>query len=210
LIARLLLLSEDVPREWPARAVHDTVSAVMHGAAFQRSLQQSIVDRLFLWLGTWLEELFGQLRGSGLARSAAVGVAALLVLLVVAKLLLSARARGGPTVLRARGAAMSGEDPWRLAERLAAEARYEEAAHAIYHGVLANVSRSEHLRLDPSKTSGDYARELRARGSSAYAPFRAFGRRFEAAVYGHDRCDAALIDDLRRLAMPFAPRARAA
>jgi hypothetical protein len=64
--------------------------------------------------------------------------------------------------------------------------------------------------LDPSKTSGDYARELRARGSASYQPFRDFSRRFDVAVFGHGGCDAALIDDLRRLATPFAPRARAA
>ena len=69
---------------------------------------------------------------------------------------------------------------------------------------------SERLRLDPSKTSGDYARELRARGSASYQPFRAFARRFDVAVFGHGGCDARLIDDLRALAQPLTARARAA
>jgi hypothetical protein len=75
--------------------------------------------------------------------------------------------------------------------------------------VLESLARSEHLRLDPSKTSGDYARELRTRGSSSHAPFRAFGRRFDVAVYGHGGCDEAAIAELYRLAAPFRPRAGA-
>ena len=76
--------------------------------------------------------------------------------------------------------------------------------------ILLALARSDRLRLDPSKTSGDYARELRARGSPAYQPFREFSRRFDVAVFGHGGCDAGLIDDLRRLASPLTPRARAA
>jgi hypothetical protein len=76
--------------------------------------------------------------------------------------------------------------------------------------VLLSLARNERLRLDPSKTSGDYARDLRARASSSYQPFRSFARRFDVAVYGHGGCDAALITDLRALAAPFLPRAHAA
>jgi hypothetical protein len=43
-----------------------------------------------------------------------------------------------------------------------------------------------------------------------YGPFRAFGRRFDLAVFGHGGCDAAAIDELRRLAAPWRPRERAA
>lgn len=208
--ATTLLLGQVVPREWPSGAVHDTVEAVVRGAAFHRSLRQSLFDRLLMWIGEWLAGLFQHIRGTGLARTAALTVAALLVLLVVARLILSARARDERVRVSYRGQVAVTEDPWRAAERLAAQGHYEEAAHALYHGVLASVAHAERLRLDPSKTSGDYARELRARGAAAYVPFRAFSRRFDAGVYGHDACDAALIDDLRRLALPLAPRARAA
>jgi hypothetical protein len=182
----------------------------VRGAAFRRSLRQSLGDRLLMWIGEWLGSLMQHIRGTGLARTGAIGVAAALVLLVVARLILSSRARDENVRVAHRGRAIIGEDPWLAAERLAAEGRYEEAAHALYHGVLASVAQAERLRLDPSKTSGDYARELRARRSVAYAPFRDFSRRFDAAVYGRDVCDATLIDDLRRLASPLTSRARAA
>jgi hypothetical protein len=205
-----MTLLQAAPRVWHSGAVHDTVEAVVRGAAFRRSLRQSLGDRLLLWIGEWLASLMEHVRGTGLARTAAIGVAAALVLLVVARLILSARARDENVRVTHRGRTIVGEDPWLACERLAAEGRYEEAAHALYHGVLASVAHAERLRLDPSKTSGDYARELRVRRSAAYTPFREFSRRFDAAVFGRDVCDAGLIVDLRRLASPLAPRARAA
>jgi hypothetical protein len=99
----------------------------------------------------------------------------------------------------------TGEDPWRAADALLAAGRLEEAAHALYRGVVESVARAEKLRLDPSKTSGDYARELRGRGSARLSPFRAFARRFDVAVYGHGGCDAEALSELARLAEPFRP-----
>jgi hypothetical protein len=204
------VLFQVVPRVLPSDAVHDTVQAVARGAAFQRSLQSTVMERLMAWLADWFWSLFQTVRGTGLALAAALTTAAVILFLVLARLVLSAWARDERTVSRRRGHVMAGEDPWRAAERLASEQKYEEAAHALYHGVVESLAHKERLRLDPSKTSGDYARELRARGAASYAPFRAFGRRFDAAVFGHDVCDASVIDELLRLALPFAPRARAA
>jgi hypothetical protein len=125
------------------------------------------------------------------------------VVIVVARLALGARARpdgmddGGRVQPGGRG-----EDPWRAAERFVAAGQLEEAAHALYRGVVESVARSDRLRLDPSKTSGDYARELRARGSARLSHFRAFARRFDVAVYGHGGCTADAVAELSRLAEP--------
>jgi hypothetical protein len=204
------MILQVVPRVWPAGAVHDTVAAVVRGPAFGRSIQSTLAERLLRWLGEWFGRLFDFLGGTASARPLAIGLTVVLVLLVGARLVLAARARGAEPFGAPRGGTRTRDDPWRAADRLAAEGRFEEAAHALYRAVLTSVARSERLRLDPSKTSGDYARELRARSSAAHAPFRAFGRRFDLAVYGHGGCDAALVRDLRALASPFAPRARAA
>jgi hypothetical protein len=199
------------PRVWPADAVHDTVEAVVRGGAFTRSLQSSLGERLLQWLGTWVGRVFHSLDGRTSARSIALGFVALLVVLALARLFLAARARDPDALAAARGSRLRAtEDPWRAADRLAVEGRFEEAAHALYRGVLVSLSQGERLRLDPSKTSGDYARELRARGSASHATFRAFGRRFDVAAYGRGGCDAAALDELRRLAAPFAPATRAA
>ncbi len=198
-------------RVWPAEAIHDTVDAVVRQGAFRRSIQSSIGERLVHWAIEWLERLFAFLDGRTSARGIALTFAALLALLVVARIVLSARARDidGFTARRALRPDAS-EDPWRAADRLAADGRFEEAAHALYRGVVATLVVRERLPFDSSKTSGDYARELRARGSSSYAPFREFSRRFDIVVYGHHGTDESALRDLVRLASPFSPQTRAA
>jgi hypothetical protein len=192
------------PRSWSPEAVHDSVQAVVDSREFRRSIQSTLGERLLLWLGEGIAKLMSLLRGLPGGRSIALGIAALLVLLVVARLVIAAQARDpdAPSRMGRRDRARR-EDPWRAAERLAAAGDLAGAAHAMYRGALASIAASDRIRLDPSKTSGDYARELRRRGSAAYLPFRAFSRRFDVAVYGHGRCDMALLDDLRRLAQPL-------
>lgn len=205
------MILQVAPRIWNAGAVHDTVQAVVQGPAFRRSIQSSVAERMLGWIAEWLAQLFRYFEGRTSARILALTLVAVLVALVIARLVLAARARDDGDAMDMRGGRLlKGEDHWRAAERLASEGRYEDSAHAIYRGVLASLALSERVRLHPSKTSGDYARELRARGSTSQAPFRAFGRRFDVAVYGRGGCDAALIDDLVRLAAPFRSRARAA
>jgi hypothetical protein len=198
-------------RAWPPGAVHDTVAAVMRTAPFRRSLRNTLLDRLFAWIAQFLKWISESLGGMPGGRTIVIWLTGLLVLLVVARLVAAARARddqrpGG----WAAGAERPGENPWRAAERLSASGDHEGAAHALYRGVVASVAARERLRLDPSKTSGDYARELRARGSGAYPAYRQFMRRFDAAVYGHGRLDAALVEELRQLALPMRGAARAA
>ena len=198
-------------RVWSPAAVHDTVEAVVRGPAFRRSLQTSVAERLLQWLGEWLSRVSHFLRNAPSARTIALGAVAALVLVVIVRLVVAAQARDADALAASRGKrAGASEDPWSEAERLIAAGRFEEAAHAMYRGVLSGLARRERLRLDPSKTSGDYARELRRRGAPSYGAFRTFVRRFDVAVYGYGGCTAESLAELRRLAEPFAPSARAA
>jgi hypothetical protein len=205
------MMLQVVPRVWSPDAVHDTLQAVVRGAAFRRSLETSVAERLLQWLSESLSRVAHFLRGAPSARTLALGVVAALVLVVVVRLVVAARARDADALATARGGRIGVmEDPWSEADRLVADGRFEEAAHALYHGVLSGLARRERLRLDPSKTSGDYARELRRRGAPSYAAFRTFVRRFDVTVYGYGGCTAQSLAELRRLAEPFAPSARAA
>ena len=205
-------MTQDVAlRTWPAAAVHDTVAAVLRGPAFQRDLGTTLLGRAIRWLGDGIDWLAVMLHGVPGGRSAVTWIIAALGALVVARLLFAAHARNAD----APGSAASrrggrGRDPWRAADALAAAGDHIGAAHALYRGVLAGLAQRERLRLHPSMTSGDYARELRARRSGADAGFRAFARRYDDAVYGHEIADAALTADLRRLAEPFRDAVRAA
>ncbi|MDB4879151.1 MAG: hypothetical protein JWL60_597 [Gemmatimonadetes bacterium] len=198
-------------RTWPAEAVHDTVAAVMRTPPFQRSVQRTLLDRLLGWLAQGLDWLGRQLGGVPSGRTVVIWLTAIVALALLVRLLLSAQARGAQGHAGAAGRRIrAGEDPWRAADRLAAEGDHEGAVHALYRGVLAALAARDGLRLDPAKTSGDYLRELRARGSPSHQPFRAFARRFDAAVYGYGVIDAALVADLRALALPMRAEARAA
>jgi hypothetical protein len=207
----LASLMQATPPQWPASAVHDTVAAIARGLEYRRSIRQSLLDRAFVWLAETIERIATFVRNLPSSRAIGLTILGIIVAAIVLRLVIAALARDdGGARTRRRGGVAAGEDPFAAADRLAAEGRFEDAAHALYHGVLLALTRSDRLRLDPSKTSGDYARELRARGSPSYQPFREFSRRFDVAVFGHGGCDAALIDDLRHLAAPLTPRARAA
>lgn len=207
-----MLLSQVAARQWSAAAVHDTVQAVLRDAVFQRSLRRSLADRVLLWATDLLQRLARRFEYGPSLRAGGLSVAALLVVFVVVRSVIAARARddrarGAP---RRRGGVATAEDAWRAADALTREGRYEDAAHALYRGVMQSIGQRERLRLDPAKTSGDYARELRRRGAPSLASYRAFIARFDVVVYGHRPADAAALHELEALALPFRATARAA
>jgi hypothetical protein len=192
-------------------AVHDTVQTVLRDPAFQRTLRNSIADRFLVWLVPWFDRFMRALRHLPSARLIVLALVALLVVFVLARVVIAARSRGERVETRGwRRGAMATDNPWQLAEALAAEGRYEDAAHTLYRAVIASLARDERIQLDPSKTSGDYTRELRRRGAASLAPFRAFTRRFDVAVYGHRACDGPVFAELRELSSPFRDRTKAA
>ena len=127
----------------------------------------------------------------------------LLILGIIAHLFLTVYipGTGGSARWTLRGA-RGGEpgDPWALAQRLAAQGRYTEAAHALYGALLARVAARVPLRLHPSKTAGDYARDLRGTAPSVFGPFREFARSYEVVIYGLGACDRSRFEGLIDLA----------
>ncbi|MDQ2665224.1 MAG: DUF4129 domain-containing protein [Gemmatimonadota bacterium] len=198
-------------RSWTAAAVHDTVQVILKDPAFRRSLRRSLADRILVWLADALTRIAKAMHGLPSGRTLALIFVGAMVLFVLMRFLVAASARGEAVGLRAKSrVATTGVDPWRSADELLASGRYEDAAHALYRGVILSLSRAERLRLDPSKTSGDYARELRRRSSSSLSPFVRFARRFDVLVYGHIPPDATAVEQLRELAAPFRARSLAA
>ena len=108
------------------------------------------------------------------------------------------------------GARASRLDPWTEAERLAGVGDYMGAAHALYQAVLRRVAATERIRLHASKTSGDYVRDLRRRGSPMTTAFQQFGRRFDRVVFGKGTCTADDYAGLRSAAMEIPERQVAA
>jgi uncharacterized MAPEG superfamily protein len=189
---------------WPSGAVHDTVVAIVSHAAYQRSLSQTLMNRLWRWAGRLINEFFDLFRGSGTGRTITYILLGILVALVIARFIVAARAaRDDRTRAGVRGPRARASDPWGDAERLAGAAQYTEAAHALFAALLAGFAARGEVRLHASKTAGDYARELRRRGSSAEQGFQLFRTRYDRIIYGLGECGtddyAALLHDARQL-----------
>ena len=197
-------------QSWPAGAIQDSVAAIVRQRAYQRSVRATLLDRLLDWLAALIRRLFAGLSEIPNMKWIILGLAILVVLAISARLWLGSEAEERRR--RARpGSVQGGGDPWTEADRVAASGDYTAAAHLLYRGVTERLAAAEQIRLHPSKTSGDYARELRMRGSPAHAEFRQFGRRYDHVLFGTGTCDAATYAALREHARGVvSPEARAA
>lgn len=188
-------------------AVRDTLAAVFRQPAFDRAVRDTLWRRFTSWLDGILDRLGLAASESEVLRWGARALLVVLALLVVGRvaMLLWARrerlalARGG-WVPTAHGGA---RDPWAQAQQEAAAGRYTEAAHLLYQALLAALAGRERLRLHPSKTVGDYGRELRRRSSAAFPTYRDFARDYETVVYDLQRCDRERWERLHALARPL-------
>jgi hypothetical protein len=126
--------------------------------------------------------------------------------LVVARRLSDDRRRRGLGVRANRGEAV---DYWIVAHDEAASGRYAEACHAVYAAVLDTFAREGIVTFHPSKTSGDYGRELRRAGVHVATDFRSFARQFDRVIFGELSVSAEDYARLRGLA-ERAARVRAA
>lgn len=185
----MILQSPGVGSRMPAQAVHDTVAAIMRDAAYRRAFTESLWDRFWAWLGRIFVALFSEVRGSATLRYALLAAAALIVLAIIARIVVGRRAEASARAAAVASRRVVRGDPFAHAERAAAEGRYTDAAHALYLAVLDSLARGARVRIHRSKTSGDYARELRMAGSPAYGTFRSFGRLFDRIIFGRGECD---------------------
>jgi hypothetical protein len=166
-------------------AIADTVAAVFRAPEFnpQRGL-------FGLPSPLWWTKFVDFSLDPRVARWLGIGV---LFLVAVAALVIWLRSS---MLDRQYGAAADGRakvgarDAWAAAQELAAAGDYTGAAHALYIALLGDRARRELLRLHPSKTVGDYLRELRRRPAAPIDVMRDFARTYELVAYGLRPCDA--------------------
>jgi hypothetical protein len=141
----------------------------------------------------WLPEM-------GISPWVPVVLASLLVVLVVVRLATGRRAQASWDVTDGARPARRA-DAWREAERLAAAGDHTAAAHALCEALLFSCAARGELRLHPSKTTGDYARELRRKPAPSAAAFQRFRARYDRVIFDLQRCSpeeyAALLADAR-------------
>jgi len=195
---------------WPAAAIQDSVAAIVRQPAYQRSLRASLFDRLLDWLADAIRRLFAAVPEVPNAKWIILGIAILLLAGIAARFVLGNEAAERRRRVRP-GTVFGGDDPLVEAERLAAAGEFTGAAHLLYRGVTERLAAAATIGLHPSKTSGDYASELRAGGSPVHDEFRQFGRRYDRVLFGVGTCDAATYALLReQAARLIRPEARAA
>ena len=180
-------------------AVRDTLAAVFRQPAFDRSLRETLWRRLRDWFGALLDRINAAMAESPVAWWTARVLLALAVALVVGRAAYLGwawwRERERHATPRTTGRRGTAGDPW---------LRPPPPAHLLYQALLQLLAGRERLRLHPSKTVGDYARELRARSSTAFPAFRDFARDYEIVVYDLQACDRQRYERLRDLAHPLA------
>jgi hypothetical protein len=185
------------PEPWTVAQIHDTVAKIASQPAYAASVRESLLGRFLRYVLDRVASLLAWLSGSIDARIAlivaVVLVAAVIVLrVVVARQLREGRGRLGLTINSMSVRA----DLWALARDEAAAARYVDACHAVYAAVIDTFARQGFLAVHESKTSGDYARDLRRAAAPVVADFRSFARQFDRAVFGTATVGA---DDYARL-----------
>jgi Domain of unknown function (DUF4129) len=194
---------------WSASAVRDTLAAIARQPAYRRVLTTTLGERVLDWLlRLWLRVFAPVVERLDLT-SVGVVLIAFVLALAVARAVAVRRAADREAVAGRAGrpGAAAAGDPWLDAERLAAGGEYTPAARALYAALLSRLAGRGDLRLHPSKTAGDYARELRRRASPAHAGFQSFRLRYDRVIYGAGACTASDYAALLHDAGPVLERA---
>jgi Domain of unknown function (DUF4129) len=194
----------------PEQTIRRTVESVFGSSAYNGT---SLWSRFWDWIQrelvaffSWLAPAFFALRRSPPLFWAVLIAISLLVAAVVARWLYLWRAH---TALRISGAGWDQQrgasrgDAWSAAQQLAARGDYTAAAHALYVALLDAGARQNQLKLHPSKTAGDYVREVRRRASPIFPGFRDFARAYEFVIYGLGECDRERYERLLSIARPI-------
>lgn len=199
------------PGQLPDSLIRSVADSVFRTGVYNR---YSLWDRFMGWVGDQFMRLWGHIaplfravhRSPPLYWTVIALLGAILLLLIGRALYLwylrgtyAADALGWDTSVYRR----SGRDPWQVAQELAARGEFTDAAHALYAALLETAARRQEVRLHPSKTVGDYVRELRAHSSSLFGRFRDFARSYETVIYGLGACDEERFVRLRALAIPI-------
>jgi hypothetical protein len=82
---------------------------------------------------------------------------------------------------------------WRQADTLAADGRYREAVRVLYLAVLALLHRQRLIRFEPTRTNGEYVRQVRLSEQAPpelHGPFQELTNLFETVWYGERPCES--------------------
>jgi hypothetical protein len=197
---------------WSVEQIHDTVAKIAARPIYNGSARQSLLGRFLHYLGERFLDFLGMFAGTIDARTALV-VAGLVVGGVIVARMVVLKQIHADERLHGRGPRIGAGgriDHWALAREEAAAGRFAQASHAIYSAVIDTLGREGAMKVHSSKTSGDYARDLRRAGYPGVADFRSFAREFDRTVFGETHVGAADFARLREAAERAARRTASA
>ena len=186
------------------------MAAVFRQAAYVKRQPSWIarkIDQLFDWIGSLFQGVGGVRSSNPVLFWTIMAILLGVALAILGRVLWVAhlrRVQGIDARPELRGTASTSHgDPWSQAQQYAAQGDFTAAAHSLYLALLNAIARRGLIRLHPSKTVGDYVRELRVRSSTVFTRFRDFARAYETVVYGTGVCDQERYEKLQRLALPI-------
>ena len=189
-----LLLQVQVPVT-PA-AVRDTISSIVLERGYYRNVTSTLLSRGWEWLSRTLRDLFMQAAGSRGTYLISLSLIALTIIAIIARSVIVSRARRRETEASADALLAQSRG-------LSAQGAYVDAAHLLYAAVIARLLEARKVRRHPSKTVGDYFRELRDVSDSVATPYKAFAQTYDIVAYGDGLCDATRFARLEQLAAPM-------
>jgi hypothetical protein len=191
-----------------ADSVGRVVDGVFRGDEYNRVVQETLWNQMMAALDRFLSVLWQRfwqwlysIPGGEHVVKGALYVIALIVVVVAGYYIITyftTRHRGEP-VANERAV----RDLWKASEQSAARGDYTGAAHLLYASLLHTLMGRGAVRFHPSKTAGDYARELARRSGTFHAPFAAFVRAYDVVIYRDGMCDQPHYQTLRSLAEPI-------
>ena len=185
----------------PAAAIRDTISRIVLERGYRRSVTSTLLSRGWEWVTRTLGDLFTQAAGSRGTFLVSLTVLAVLIIATIARAVIVAQARR--QAARRLVVEVSADAQLAQARGLAAQGAHVEAAHLLYAAVITQLVEQKRVRRHPSKTVGDYWRELRAASDGSASPYLSFSRTYEIVVYGDGLCDATRYARLEQLAAPM-------
>lgn len=185
----------------PVAAVRDTITRIVLERGYREDVTTTLLTRFWDWLGRLLSDLFTRAVGS---RGTYIIVLALLAVFVgigIARAAIVARARR--QVADQRELPATADEQLAQAHGLAAQGAFVHAAHLLYAAIVSRLVEQKRVRRHPSKTVGDYGRELRSAANPLTAAYGSFARAYDEVAYGDGLCDAGRYARLETLAAPL-------
>lgn len=185
----------------PAAAIRDTLSRIVLERGYRRNVTSTLLSRFWDWFSDLLSRLFTQAAGSRGTYLISITLLSVLLLTIVARAIIVSRARR--LAATQRDVVATAAEQLAQARALAAQGAHVGAAHLLYAAAVTRLVEGRRARRHPSKTVGDYGRDLRAAGDPLSASYVAFANVYDVIAYGDGLCDAARYARLEQLAAPM-------